>query len=168
VEVGESVNAGQPLMSGLSLEKLRVVVNLPQQIAGLIRQNPKASVLVNGNQIEPLKITIFPVADTVTNTFTVRLELPDGQFDLYPGMFVKVAFLVSEADRLLLPASTILRRSEVTAVYVVDRDRLRFRQVRIGRLFGDRVEILAGVEAGEQVSLDPVAAGIFIKTARQD
>jgi RND family efflux transporter MFP subunit len=164
VETGESVGPGQPLMSGISLEKLRVRVDVPQQVAAQLRPAPKAMVVTDEGRIEPRDITFFPVADPVTNTFRLRLDLPDGQFGLYPGMFVKVAFRVGEEERLLIPRSALMMRSEVTGVYVVSGTAVRLRQVRVGRTFGDRVEILAGLRAGDRFALDPVQAGIFAKS----
>jgi len=165
VEVGETVSSGQPLISGLSLEKLRVTVDLPQQVALQVRREPRAVVLTESERIVPEKITIFPVADPQTNTFRVRLEMPDGQFGLFPGMFVKAAFETGAAERLLIPAMAVVQRSEVTAVYVSANGDVRLRQVRIGHPFEDQVEVLAGLEAGEQVALDPVQAGIYAKTS---
>lgn len=163
VERGETVTPGQPLMSGLSLEQLRVAVDLPQTVAAEVRKNPRAWVITSEGRIESEKITLFPIADPVTNTFRVRLDLPNGQFGLYPGMFVKAVFPIGETERLLIPAHAVLRRSEVTAVYVVESDSVRLRQIRIGQQFGDRVEILSGLAAGEQVALDPVRAGMAAK-----
>ena len=165
VEVGEAVAVGQPLMSGLSLESLRVVVELPQQVAARVREHKKASILTDEGRVEAESVTIFPFADSASNTFTVRVELPDGQFALYPGMFVKVAFVVGDAERLLVPTGALLRRSEVTGVYVVSGDGdVRLRQVRAGNTFDDRTEILAGLAEGERVALDPVRAGIYVKS----
>lgn len=164
VEVGETVASGRELMSGLSLEQLRVAVDIPQQVATHVRPDPAARVLTSEGPVVPESITIFPVADPVTNTFRVRLELPAGQYGLYPGMFVKVAFAVGAAERLLIPAAALVQRSEVTAVYVVRDDQVRLRQVRTGQLFGDRVEVLAGLAEGERVALDPVRAGIRAKS----
>jgi RND family efflux transporter MFP subunit len=165
IEVGETVSSGQPLISGLSLEKLRVTVDLPQQVASEVRRDPRAVVQTETEQVIPEKITIFPIADPVTNTFRVRLELPDGQFGLFPGMFVKAAFQIGEAERLLIPAIAVVQRSEVTAVYVSEEGDVRLRQVRIGHTFGDQVEVLAGLVEGEQVAVDPVQAGIYAKTS---
>lgn len=165
VEVGESVTVGQPLMSGLSLEALRVLVDLPQGVANTLREQPAAAVLTDAGRITPTGIIVFPFADASTNTFRVRMELPEGQFGLYPGMFAKVAVTVGVARRLLVPDEALVRRSEVTGVYVVGtNDEVRFRQVRIGNRFGERTEILAGLEAGERVATDPVGAGIYVKT----
>ena len=165
VEVGEAVNVGQPLMSGLSLDSLRVVTNLPQQVAARVREHEAAIVLTDEGRVDATDITIFPFADTASNTFTVRVDLPDGQYRLYPGMFVKVAFVVGDAERLLVPTGALLRRSEVTGVYVVDsEERVRLRQVRVGNRFGDRIEVLSGLAEGERIALDPVAAGIYVKS----
>jgi RND family efflux transporter MFP subunit len=165
VEPGEAVGVGQPLMSGLSLEALRVVVDLPQQVAAAVREHRKAFVLPDEERVEAASVTLFPYAHSASNTFRVRIELPEGQFGLYPGMFVKVAFVVGTSDRLLVPTAALLRRSEVTGVYVSDdTSRLRMRQVRVGREFGDHTEVLAGLREGERVATDPVGAGIYVKT----
>lgn len=163
VEVGESIAVGQPLMSGLSLESLRVVVDIPQHVAARVREFQTAFILTDAVRIPAAKLTIFPFADSTSNTFTVRIELPPGQFDLYPGMFVKASFVVGDEERLLVARSALIRRSEVSGVYVVNEDsEVRFRQVRVGGVFGDRVEILAGLAQGERVAVDPVRAGIHL------
>jgi RND family efflux transporter MFP subunit len=165
VQVGETVTVGQPLMSGLSLEKLRVVVDVPQEVAVQVREHRKAFITTTDGRIEAVRVTIFPFADSASNTFRVRVDLPDGQFSLYPGMFVKVAFVIGRTHRLLVPTDALIRRSEVTGVYVVDADeRVRMRQVRVGGTFGDRTEVLAGLTDGERVADDPVTAGIYLKT----
>jgi RND family efflux transporter MFP subunit len=165
VEVGEAVGVGQPLISGLSLEALRVVVDLPQRVAAKVREHREAFVLTDEGRVEASSVTLFPYAHSASNTFRVRLELPQGQFALYPGMFVKVAFVVGVSKRLLVPSSALFYRSEVTGVYVLDDSgQLRMRQVRVGGTFGNRTEILAGLRVGDRVASDPVEAGIYLKT----
>ena len=159
VRVGEAVVPGTPLMSGLALEKLRVTVDIPQTLVEQVRKLRKAAVYVADRRIEATQVTIFPEADPATNTFRARLELPPNATDLYPGMFVKVGLVTGESSRLLVPKSAVIARSEVTAVYVVAGDgRVSLRQVRTGNAFGDRLEILSGLVAGERVALDPGAA----------
>jgi RND family efflux transporter MFP subunit len=159
VEAGETVSPGTPLMSGLSLQYLRVTVDVPQSVVEQVRRIGKAAVYVDGRRVEAVDLTVFPVAASPSNTFRARLDLPENATDLYPGMFVKVGFVVGEVDRLLVPERALVRRSEVTAVYVVDPGgRTSLRQVRTGHRFGDRVEVLAGIAPGERVALDPLAA----------
>ena len=163
VEIGELVSPGQPVMTGLSLQSLRVNVDVPQSMFDPIRDIGQAFVYTGGKRIAADNLTFYPVADPVTNTFTVRVNLPDGSATLFPGMFVKVGFVVGESRRLHVPESAIVRRSELTAVYILEVDRVSLRQVRLGRRYDDNIEILAGLSEGEQVATDPVAAGIYLK-----
>ena len=163
VELGELVGPGQPLISGLSLQSLRVNVDVPQSMFSAVRTIGKAFVYIDDERIEAESLTFFPVADTGSNTFRVRVNLPDGAATLFPGMFVKVGFVVGETRRLLIPADAIVRRSELSGVYVTDGDRVALRQVRLGRTFGGSIEVLSGLDAGESVALDPVEAAIWLK-----
>jgi RND family efflux transporter MFP subunit len=167
VELGELVSPGQPLISGLSLQSLRVNVDVPQSMFHAVRTIGKAFVYVDEDRIAAESMTFFPVADPAANTFRVRVDLPDGAATLYPGMFVKAGFVVGETHRLLIPAAAVVRRSELSAVYVVVGDDVTLRQVRLGRHYGEQVEVLAGLDEGEQVATDPVAAGIYLKELAQ-
>lgn len=160
VQVGETVRPGQPLLSGLSLAKLRVEVDVPQSDVAAIRAQQKAAILLgDGRRIEAAELVVFPYADPATHSFRVRLELPEAETGLHPGMTVKAAFALGEAERLLIPRASIVRRGELTAVYVVDPDqRVALRQIRTGHRFGDDIEIVAGLRAGERVAADPLAA----------
>ena len=83
-------------------------------------------------------------------------------------MFARVHFVLGRAVRMTVPATAIVRRGEVAAVYVkTESGALVLRQLRLGeRLGGGDVEVLAGLAEGEQVVLDAVRAGIELK-ARQ-
>jgi len=171
IEVGEVANPGQALMTGLSLERLRAVADVPQAHIDTLRSLSRARVLVpdGSGSVEGSKLTISPYADAVSHTFKVRVDLPPGQHGVYPGMFAKVAFAVGEEARLLVPAAAVVHRSEVTAVYVVGADnRISLRQIRAGRTLPDgSVEVLAGLAADERVALDPIRAGIHLKAQRE-
>lgn len=167
IEVGELANPGQKLMTGLSLEALRANVALPQDLVNVVREKNKAiAILKSGERLPVEKITVSPYADTGSHTFQMRADLPRGDFGIYPGMFLKIAIVSGVKQSLLVPASAIARRSEVSAVYVMDNNRrLFFRQVRVGAFFpeSNSYEILAGLEENEKVMLDPVAAAAQLK-----
>ena len=159
VQLGETVAPGTLLMSGLSLQFLRVTVDVPQSIVEQVRRIRKAAVYVGGRRIEATKLTVFPEAAATSSTFRARLELPENATDLYPGMFVKVAFVIGEAERLLVPAAAVVDRGDVTAVYVIDAaGRTSLRQIRPGHRFDGKVEVLAGLTAKELIATDPIAA----------
>lgn len=163
VELGELVSPGQPLISGLSLQSLRVNIDVPQGMFHAVRTIGEAFVYIDDERIAAESMSFFPVADAAANTFRVRVSLPDGAATLYPGMFVKVGFVVGQTKRLLIPANAVLHRSELSAVYVIDGDRVILRQVRLGRRFGESVEVLAGLAQDEAVATDPVSAGVWRK-----
>ena len=161
VQVGEAVAPGTPLMTGASLDALRVVAEIPQSVIEQVRGVRQAAVYADGRRIESTGVTLYPAAQPGTNTFRARIELPQGVQGLAPGMFVKVGLVVGAAERMLVPRSTVVERSEMRGVYVVAPDgRVSLRQVRLGHARGDRIEILAGLAGGERVALDPVAAGL--------
>ncbi len=169
VQVGEVAHPGTPLMSGISLEELRVAVDVPQSLIVAIREKGRAQVeLPGGNWIEVRDLTIFPFADPASNTFKVRLKLPKNIDRLFPGMLVKTAFETGVAPALIVPASAVVFRSEVTAVYVRDEDQqIRFRYVRLGDALGEEtLTVLSGLQVGDDVFLDPIAAGAQLKRQR--
>ncbi|NOR42362.1 MAG: efflux RND transporter periplasmic adaptor subunit [Gammaproteobacteria bacterium] len=174
VEVGETVQPGAKLMTGVSLDKLRVNVDVPQSLINKIRVYGKAYVYTDAAigsgqvQVEVEKITVFPIADRASNTFKVRLDLPPGITGLFPGMFVKVSLVTGEKQVLMAPQQSIVQRSEVTAVYVVAGDgAIHFRHVRVGSINKNLQVVLSGLAEGEKVALDPIKAGIVLMQQRQ-
>jgi len=168
VELGETANVGQPLMTGLSLEHLRATVALPQGMVQQVRANDKAFVVLPGpvhKRLEADKLVVFPYADPVSHTFKVRVNLPQGISGLYPGMLIKVGFVTGTTRALLIPAAAVVYRSEVTGVYVVSpKGQVALREIRLGRRYGDKQYIvLAGLQQGERVALDPIQAGVYLK-----
>lgn len=171
IEVGELVQPGTRLMTGLSLDSLRVSTHVPESLVASLRAQPQARVLLPGGMhaaVRAEKLTIAPRADAATHSFLVRLELPPLEQPLYPGMSVKVAVATGSVERLLIPQQAIVYRSEVAGVYVLDEHGVHFRQVRPGRLYAEQQEILAGLSAGEQIALDPVAAAILLKSVQSE
>ncbi len=172
VEVGELASPGQPLMTGVSLERLRAVTTVPQRYVATVRAVTEARVYAgDAAPILGSDITVSPYADPKAHSFRVRVTLPAADpAGLYPGMLVKVGFATGTAEQLLIPPQALVRRSEVAAVYVVEpQGAVRFRQVRVGETQADgRLAILAGLVAGERVALDPVQAGEMLKTQPVD
>ncbi len=174
VEVGEVASPGQKLISGISLDQLRVVVELPQTLISVVREQGKARVLLPGGEvIDGNGLTVFPFADQATSTFKVRVDLPEGVKGLFPGMYVKTAFVTGMKREMVVPRQAVVYRSEVTAVYVVDPEgRVHFRHIRAGQPMADGNQtVIAGLSSGEKVALDPVAAATLLKqqmAERQD
>lgn len=165
-QVGEMASLGRPLLTLFDPATLRVVASIPQEQLESVRKAGHASIELteSGRWVDATSVTVLPAADSRTHISQVRLELPKNVSGIYPGMFARAHFAVGQAKRLLVPDSAILRRSEVTAVYVVQGDKVQLRQVRLGpSQAAGHTEILAGLAAGERIALDPLKAGMHLR-----
>jgi len=160
VNVGETVSPGKALMTGLSLEQLRAQVDIPQQHIGPVRKFKKARIyLADGKSLESSDLRIPPSADPQTHSFKVLVNLPGGDHQLFPGTFVKIGFVTGEQEQLLIPASSLSKRGEVSGVYVLKENALEFRQLNLGSPTSNQhYPVLAGASAGEKIAADPIAA----------
>lgn len=164
VVLGDMAMPGRALLTLYDPRVLRVSVAVPQMVATrLTAQQPPQVELPGraGGRITPVKTQLLPTVDPATHTLELRLDLPAGLSGASPGMFARAWLPVSRgADpRLYVPTRAVVRRAELSAVYVLGNEgRPLLRQVRLGRIRGDTVEVLSGVSAGERVVLDPQAA----------
>jgi multidrug efflux pump subunit AcrA (membrane-fusion protein) len=167
VELGEVVSAGSPIMTGISLKKMRSVSNVPQGLILDVRKYKSARIYINDDKVglQAKEITFFPYADAATNAFEVRLSFDSASEGLFPGIFVKIGFEVGKEDHLVVPESAIAYRSEVTGIYVIDDKGIpSLRQVRLGKITNDgKIRILSGLDAGEKIATDPVHAAVYLK-----
>jgi hypothetical protein len=114
----------------------------------------------------PARVQVLPAADAGTHTVTVRADLAPRLEGLVPGQFARLWLpAAGDGDTAArgaspwVPASAIVRRAELTGLYVLDGEgRPLLRQVRLGRSDGERVEVLSGLSAGERVAAEPQAA----------
>lgn len=161
VEVGEIATVGKPLLTGVSLAHLRVAVDVPEQAIAALRRERQARVLLpDGRSLPAAALRIPPGADAQSHSFRVLVELPEAVAELFPGTLLKVAFASGETRALVVPAAAVMRRSEVTGVYVVAADgRVSLRYVQLGAATAQgELPVLSGLSPGENVALDPVRA----------
>ena len=162
-ELGDMAQPGKPLFTIFDPRELRVAATVPQAALAMIKLDSPVSIEIPAidKTVTAGKATVIPMADARTHTARIRLDLPAGEH-LLPGQFARAFFTTGAARALAVPATALLKRGEVTAVYVVDRDgRPQLRQVRVGESVGDRqVEILAGLSPGERIAANPVQAGM--------
>ena len=166
VMLGDMAMPGRPLLTIYDPASLRVTASIPQTEIARIASGKPAKVQFPGLPADrqwaaPTSQTALPTADPGTHTAQIRLDLPATVGNLAPGTFARVWLPMQGAatPRLHVPASAVVRRAEMTGVYVLDaKGHPILRQVRLGRAVDDRVEVLSGVSAGERVALDPQAA----------
>jgi hypothetical protein len=112
--------------------------------------------------IPPASKSSVPTADPVSQTIEWRLALsPESGKAFLPGQQVRVRFASGLQERMVVPQAAVLRRGELTAVYVVSGAQFVLKAIRLGAEQGQAgVAVLAGLTAGDRVALDPVKAGL--------
>jgi RND family efflux transporter MFP subunit len=165
-EVGDMAVPGKPLMTVYDPGAMRVVASVPERYAAALKSAGAIRLEFPGAP-DPLQwhtaqsITVLPTHDAASHTVQVRLNLPAGAARLAPGTFARAHLpLAGEGGgSLTIPLKAVVKRTELRGVYVADaQGRFHLRQVRLGKVTGERVVVLAGLAAGERVALDPVAA----------
>ena len=166
VELGDMASPGKTLITLYDPSAMRVVVNVPQSRIAELRGEP-ALIEIPGAPaalaaMKSSGMTILPTADPVSQIVQVRFGLPPKTTGLTPGMFARAKIATTmqiQGKRLSVPSQAVFKRSELTAVYVQDgKGQPQLRLVRAGRTESGHTEILAGLEPGEKVILDPLAA----------
>lgn len=158
VTLGDLAQPGRPLAVVYDPTRLRVAVHLAPT------QAPMPSVgLEGGALLTATRIQRLPLVDSASHTVQWRLDLPPGTAAT-PGQFARVAVqapqgpAAGDATRLWVPRSSVMQRGELDLLYVLSADkRAVLRQVRLGAAQGTQVEVLAGLKAGEDLVLEPLA-----------
>lgn len=162
-ELGDLASPGRPLLTLFDPSALRVTASVPQSTLRAVKLELPARVEFPDlkRSVAAGAVTLVPVADSRSHNARLRLDVAavDG---MLPGQFARAWLATGSARRLVLPERAVLRRSELTAAYVVDgAGRAALRQIRVGEAAGEgMLEVLAGLREGEQVALDPVQAGM--------
>lgn len=175
-EQGEMATPGRPLFTLYAPGSLRVTVNLPQQIAAQLNgqikdQNKNMPLQATQIKLElpetkqwltPASVQLLPAANASTHTTPLRVNLPSGA-TLTPGSFARVHLPIGNSNKASVPQTAVVQRSELTAVYVLNKDNYPLlRQVRVGeKLAGNEVEILAGLGEGENVCTEAKQAALW-------
>ncbi len=167
VALGDMAMPGRPLLTLYDPAALRVTASVPQSLAGSVQADavrvelPGLPTAQQWPRAE--RVQVLPTVDAATHTVQVRAELGGGLPGVAPGMFARLWLPVTGSatagKTVTVPRSAIVRRAEMTGVYVQgEGGKPLLRQVRLGRFDGERVEVLSGVAPGEPVVVDPQSA----------
>lgn len=158
VELGETVAPGSQLMTGFSLSPLRVVTEIPQRYRGKVEDASQFSITtLNGETLQPYEAKLFNYAHEKSRAFRLRLELIEQPQNLLPGEWVKVVFTHDEKPSIQIPASAVIRRGELSVVYRVEGEKVAMNPVRVGQLHNGQLEVLSGLEVGDEIVTDVVS-----------
>jgi RND family efflux transporter MFP subunit len=164
VDVGDLIDAGGGAGRALFLlaqtDPLRVYVNVPQSYAQLVKRGQQVSVTqaeLRGRSFKGEIVRTAASIDATTRTMQVEISLPNRDGALLPGAFVQVALPLQQAsDALTIPTNVLLFRPEGPRVAAVAADgRVSLRPVKIGRNYGEAIEVLDGITGADRLVLNP-------------
>jgi HlyD family secretion protein len=160
VNLGELVKAQMPVMAIVRLDPLKVIAEIPERMAPWIDSGRPVELQVDAyaNRTFTGKVTrISPAVNTSTRAFPFEALVPNSDGALKPGTFARVHVESAKVDEVLtLPVAALQYRYGVNRVFVVNKDRLEMRELKVGERLGDRIEVTSGVKPGEQVAVTDV------------
>jgi RND family efflux transporter MFP subunit len=161
VDVGDLIdtNTGRALFVLTQTDPLRVYVNVPQAYAHLVKAGQQVIVTqaeISGRKFQGRVERTSGAIDTATRTMQVEVALPNRDGALLPGAYVQVQLPLAASGDMLLNANAVLFRSEgVRVASVDDAGKVKLLPVRLGRNYGDRIEVLEGLKGNERLVLNP-------------
>ncbi len=153
VDAGSTVLPGSPLLQLDRSGPLLVRVALPESLATRHKLGDRFRVALPtlNKELTGTLSELLPSADPGSRTITAWLALPEDP-TLKNGLFARVLMPEDTGmTTLMIPMPAVVTRGQLTGVYVVESDILHYRLVRTGTVHGDQVEILSGLEAGEEI-----------------
>jgi RND family efflux transporter MFP subunit len=164
-DVGDLVNAGnsgvgRELFHISQISTIRVFVNVPEEYSKQVRDGAPASMdltTLPGKSFSARVTRTSNAIDPVSRTLSVELDVPNPSSELLPGAYANVHFkLPLGAVPLVIPTSSILFQAAGPQIGIVAADnQVQLHKVTLGHDFGDTVEILSGVTAGDAVIANP-------------
>jgi RND family efflux transporter MFP subunit len=158
VDEGDLATPGRPLLVLETARGYRLDVVLPEEYLDRIRLGQTVEVTVPAVNLTALQgtvTTIVPAADPESRSFLIKVSLPP-ETTVKSGMYARIAVPFGEGDQILIPQSAVLRRGQLTGLYVVDGEGIaHFRLIRLGRPYQDLVEVLSGIGDGDRYVVEP-------------
>jgi RND family efflux transporter MFP subunit len=173
VNLGELVKTQMPVMSVVRVDPLKVIAEIPEKMAPWIHDGQPVQLHVDAYPDRTFtgKVSrISPAVSTSTRAFPFEALVPNTDAALKPGTFARVHIESGKQDNVLtLPYSALQYRYGVNRVFVIAGDKLVARELKVGDRMGDRIEIVDGVKAGDQVAVtdvDTLVDGMKVATGK--
>jgi RND family efflux transporter MFP subunit len=161
VDVGALVSSGNTLLYRIAQTgTLRTYVNVPQSDVNSVHVGQAAALTVSHFPGRSFRGTVTRAAnalDPATRTMLVEVDVPNADGALLPGTYAEVDLSGARANPpVVVPAAAIIFRTDGAQVAVVQPDRtVHLQKITVGRDYGDRVEILQGLEEGTVIVAAP-------------
>jgi RND family efflux transporter MFP subunit len=154
-DVGDLAAPGRALLEIDDPKALRLETDIPEALLQRVSLGAKLDVRCPGQDdpIAGLVSEIAPVADPASRTVSVKLDLP-ANAGLHAGQFARVTVPLGERQSLWVPASAVVQRGQMELLFVRVSNQAQLRLVKTGKRFGSDLELVSGLNAGEQVIIE--------------
>lgn len=156
--VGEHRVPGQPVLTIVRTNPLRMRLAVPERVSAALRQGQPVRVHVEGDARvhAGTLVRLGAAIDESNRTLPVEASVPNPAGALRPGTFASADIVVNEKDRaLVVPAQALVTFAGVQKVFTVKDGKAHETRVKVGRRAGDRVEIVDGLRAGDALVVNP-------------
>lgn len=161
INVGQVIQPMDPIVSLQKIDPIYVNFAVPQKAVAKIKLGQKVVVsgdMLSGHQLDSQITAISPEVNAVTRQIQLQATLNNHAHLLRPGMFVDVALEISAPETvLMIPTTAVLYATYGNSVFLIEEQSLKQVFVQLGQKRGDFVQVVKGLEAGEQV----VSTGVF-------
>ena len=165
VKAGETAVPSQAVVTILDVSRVKVKVSVPEAEMSAITPHTPSMIIVEaaGKKVSGGRIEKGVVTDAMTHTYDIRINVPNGDRKLLPGMVAQVRMKTSPnpskggeglaGSGITLPITSVQRRPDGSLfVWTVDNQKKAHRTaVTVGASQGNRISIMSGVTAGQRV-----------------
>lgn len=155
IEAGDMANPGVPLISVEGPGNFEVTASVPESEISKIKSGSEVQVIVKSSD-KILPATVTEVSTSARNTggqYLVKVVLDKTDAGILSGMYATVQFPIekkTDVSMVLVPQEALVKRGQLTGIYTVSQSNTALlRWLRLGRTFGDNVEVLSGLAADE-------------------
>lgn len=140
------------------LDTLEVEIGAPDNLIDHIKKGEKVNLFIYGinKEIEGVISNIDTAADPETRTFGVKIDIENPDGDIKPGMIANVVIAMEKISSIMVPIDTVTDDAEGSFVFVYDEETetVSKRQVEVGEVHEDRIQIIDGLKDGELVVIN--------------
>ena len=138
---------GAPILTLTQINRLKAIINIPETYFPLVKQGMKVEVesdIYPGETFPATIEIVYPTIDPQSHTFQAKLNIPNSNEKIRPGMYVRTHLAVGEVDAIVVPYQSVLKLtgSNDRYVFVADGNTARRVAVTLGQRFDDRIEII--------------------------
>ena len=159
-EEGDMANPGMPLVAMEAPGPFEVRTTVPESEVSSIKEGAQVEVIVKTLD-RTLKGTISEVSASAKNTgsqYPVKVSLEETGDEIRSGMYVSIEIPVERKtadERVLIPSTAVVHRGDLTGIYTISsQNTALLRWIRLGKNYGDQVEVLSGLNADEKYIID--------------